>query len=392
MNKYSLLLLSIFALTFSHVKAQNDKDFFSFLGKQKMTAKEYIIDLFKTKDIVLFSEGNHAEIQQYNLLLEVIKDPYFVENVGAIYLEVVPINHSKTINSFLNTEGYDSIQAYNETTKLYQLGCIFHLWNCYSYPWLVYNLYKFNETLDKANKMHLYGCDMEFDWTNCKTKEDYEQIYPLFEVRDSIMAENFINQFNNIQQSRNGKKKALIIMNSRHGYLKDTHRAENEVRKNTGRYLHDKYKNNIASVFMMSPGHPNNWEEYTLVHNGKWDAIFELTGKTNTGFNFKNSPFGKDKFDQTPVGWSINKYRYQDVYTGMVYYKPIEEHLLKRGWDKAITDEFKPELIRRMRIMGFDEETIKNELIIENTVRTQQHYNIEEFRKKIDFWKNKLKN
>ncbi|PXV68069.1 hypothetical protein CLV62_102100 [Dysgonomonas alginatilytica] len=388
-RRYCLTLFCIIYVV--QLQGQNDNEYFKFITEQKTSAKDYIIKLFKEKDIVVFSERNHAEVEQYNLLLDVIKDPYFIKNVGAIYLEVCCVNNSSPINNFLVHEGYDTIQAYKETTKLYQLGNTMHLWNCYSYPWLIYNLYNLNQNLPNKNKIHLYGCDIEFDWANYKTPEEYATIDPILAVRDSLMAQNFIEQYTNIQTYRNGKKKALVIMNSRHGYLKDTHRTETEIRKNTGRYLYDKYKNRIASVFIMSPGHPNGWDKYELIKNGKWDAIFELTGKTNMGFDLKNTPFGKEKFDWTPEGWTLDKYRYEDVFTGIVYYKPLEEHILKRGWENSITDDFKPEFIRRMKIMDFDDEEIENEVKIEKTVRSQQYHNIVEFRNEIDSWKEELK-
>ena len=284
-------------------------------------------------------------------------------------------------------EGYGSNQAYKKTTELYQLGSYDHLWNCHSYPWLIYKLYNLNQTLKKDTKIQLYGCDIEFDWNNNKTEEEYTAIDPILNMRDSLMADNFIKQYTQVQKSRNGKKKALVIMNSRHGFLKDICYSETSVRNNTGRYLYDKYKDRVASVFMMSPGHPNSMDEYTVIKDGKWDAYFELSGKTDVGFNLRNTPFGQSEFDYRPI---IKKHNYEDIYTGLVFYKPIETHLLKRGWKNAITDDFKPELVRRMKIMGFDDDEIKHELKIENTERSEQYPDVDKMRKKIDGWKDQL--
>lgn len=385
--KKKLFILYILILVAGQLVGQTDDEYFNFLKKQDTSAKDYIVGLFKENDIVIFSEGNHAEIEQYNLLLDVIKDPYFIENVGAVYLEVCNVNFSPVINDFLMHEGYDSIQAYEAVTELYQLGNNMHLWNCHSYPWLMHNLYKLNETLKKEDKIQLYGCDIAFDWDNCKTQEDYALLDSILRKRDSVMASNFIEQYTNIQKSRNGVKKALVIMNSRHGYLKDTHHSESVVRNNTGRYLKDEYKDKVVSVLMMSPAHPNSWNEYMVVKDGKWDALFELSGKTNIGFDIGDTPFGQSEFDRTPLGWSIDKYRYQDIYTGLVFYKPVEYQTLKRGWENALTDEFIPEFTRRMKIMDFDEKEIEEEIETEKTERSGQYHNINDLRKKIDSWK-----
>jgi hypothetical protein len=395
MKKISFILtiligsLGLFAQS-SQPIVQIDNQYFGFLEQQKLTAKDYIISLFTTRDIVIFSEGNHAEIEQYNLLLDVIKDPYFIENVGAVYLEVCPVNHSSVINDFLMHEGYNSIQAYEGTTKIYQLGSDVHIWNCHSYPWLIFNLYNLNQILKKEEKIQLYGCDVAHDWNDCKSKDDYAKMDPFLQIRDSIMAFNFVAQYTQFQKSRNGKKKALVIMNSRHGYLKDTHYSESVIRNNTGRYLKDEFKGRVASVLMMSPAHPNSWNEYMVVKDGRWDAYFELSGKTDIGFNLQDTPFGQSEFDRTPGGWSIDKYHYEDIYTGLVYYRTIDAHILKRGWSNAITDDFEPELIRRMKIMDFDDEEIEQEVEMEKTERSNQYHNINELKKRVDFWKEKL--
>lgn len=388
--KSTFLLLLL--LGCNYLFGQSDNEYFSFLEKQNLTAKEYIINLFKTKDIVIFSEGNHAEMEQYNLLFDVIKDPYFVENVGAVYLEVCNINNSSAINDFLMCEDYDSIQAYEKTTELYQLGSYDHLWNCHSYPWLIYNLYDLNQGLKKEETILLYGCDIEFDWSKCITEKDYGAIDLVLNVRDSVMAANFIKQYTQVQKNRNGKKKALVVMNSRHGFLKDIHYSATSIRNNTGRYLHDKYKKKVVSVFMMSPGHPNSMDEYTVIKDGKWDAFFELSGKTDIGFNLRDTPFGQSEFDYRPQASTFEKYRYEDVYTGLVFYKIIDHHILKRGWANAITDGFKPELARRMKIMGFDDAEIELELKTENTERCELYPGLDNMRKKIDYWKEKLLN
>jgi hypothetical protein len=80
------------------------------------------------------------------------------------------------------------------------------------------------------------------------------------------------------------------------------------------------------------------------IQNGKWDAAFKATGKENLGFDFKNSPFGKDSFD---VWYQKTDYTYSDIFTGFVFYLPLEKHSLQNGVKNFL--------------LGMDMETIVNE-------------------------------
>jgi hypothetical protein len=333
-------------------------------------------------------ERDHAEFTEYKLFMDVISDPYFIENVGAVYTEVGVTNLSPKVNSFFNEQGLDSVQIYRKVTDLYHQADYNHLWFCYSFPWLIQELYKLNSKSDK--KVYLYPCDLAFDWNNCQTEEEYNRFGESedYNNRDSIMANNFIYQYQNIQKAHKGKKKALVIMNTRHAYLINTHYLKNNPRKNFGAYLKNNFGDKVASVCILGLAHPDNWKEYSVVKDGYWDYCFESNNKTDIGFSIKNTPFGKEKFDLTPVGWSVDSLLYQDVFTGIVFYNSIQDHILKKGWNNSIDENFKDEFIRRCKLMGFDD--VKQEIEFFNTVKTSKYDNLDKTRKKIDKWKNCL--
>jgi hypothetical protein len=179
-------------------------------------------------------------------------------------------------------------------------------------------------------------------------------------------------------------------MNTRHAYLKNTHYAKDDPRRNFGAYLKNKFGDKVASVCILGLAHPDSWKEYSVVKDGYWDYCFESNNKTDIGFSLNNTPFGREEFDLIPVGWSVDSLLYQDVFTGMVFYKPIQEHLLKKGWDNTIDNDFKEEFIRRCNFMGLDNKEIKQEIDFFNTVKTSKYDNLEINREKIDKWKNCL--
>lgn len=79
MKHLILLLTFVFPALFSAQHAEI-KPYVNFLKTQNTSAKDYLISLFDRYDIVIFAERAHTEQTQYELLLDVFRDPRFREN------------------------------------------------------------------------------------------------------------------------------------------------------------------------------------------------------------------------------------------------------------------------------------------------------------------------
>ncbi len=388
--RYTLIILAILLLSSCNSK-DKEINHINFLKNQDISAKDYIISLFKEYDVVILCERNHKEFTQYELFVEVVKDPYFIENVGHIFTEVGVANMDSEINKFLLSEHKDSISTRNSITSIFRKIDSSPYWHCYSYPWFLGEIFKINQALNGDKKLMLHPSDCEFDWSKCNTAKEFKAFDNSIVNRDSIMAQNIIERFDIIQSGIDKRKKALVIMNYKHAFLKD-HRFLGEITHNTGRYLSDHYKGKVASVYLMGLAIPKIGS-YTVVKKGKWDYYFEESSKTNIGFNLKNSPFGMEDFDAIPPD-SSQQFKYEDIFTGLIYYKLLQEHKLITGWENYATDDFIPELNRRITIfntameLGMSEQDIKENLLDNNTVKISQYHNIEKLRIQIDNWKN----
>ena len=390
MKKIALPLFIIFLLCSFNSNRDIHLDF---LNNQNQSAKDYVINLFKTNDIVILCEREHKEFTQYELFLEIVKDPYFIENVGHIFTEVGVVNMDDEINDFLQSKQQDSLSTRNKITSLFRDIDFQPYWHCYSYPWFLGELFKINQNLNRNMKLMLHPTDYSFEWSKCRTPQDYKAFDDRINNRDSVMAQNIINRFKQIRLGNDKRKKALVIMNYKHAFLKD-HRFLGEITHNTGRYLSDEYPGKVASVYIMGLAIPKE-RNYTLVKNGKWDYYFEKSKKTDVGFNLSSSPFGSEEFDAIPPD-SIQNFRYKDIFTGLIFYKPVQEHKLRTGWNGFATNEFIPELRRRITIfnnakdLGMTDEDIENKLLENNIEKEVQYNNIIKLRKEIDKWQEEL--
>ena len=80
-------LLAIFAMN-EHsngqvtTKKDSIKPYINFLENNNfLSAKDYILSKFETYDIVIISERHHADMTQYEVILDVVKDNRFNGNI-----------------------------------------------------------------------------------------------------------------------------------------------------------------------------------------------------------------------------------------------------------------------------------------------------------------------
>ena len=73
-------------------------------------------------------------------------------------------------------------------------------------------------------------------------------------------------------------------------------------------------------------------------------------GNPARGFDFKGSPFGEDDFDYFP--FIRHGLRYQDVFTGFVFFKPLKEHRMSVGLPGLVDRAFLEKVTRCFALVG----------------------------------------
>jgi hypothetical protein len=337
------LLVSFNPTLFSQ-KTADISSYVKFLNDSKLpTAKQYILDLFKQYDIVVLCERWHQEFTQYNLITDIIQDNYFKENVGNVFIEAGVSTLNPKLNYFLNTNNIPDDSVENTVTHFQQNCDYYPLWEKYNFHYFLSSVYHINNN-SKA-KISVFPSDMPMDWSQINDSAAYSNYFrQVWLNRDSIVAKQIIDTYGIIKTKH---KKALVIMNYRHAFNKNIPCGENTGIKNVSKYLFDYFGNRIANVLINNIVIDINGNPSSLIQNGKWDAAFKIADKTDVGFNFDNTVFGKDSFDL----WVCkNKYKYQDIFNGFIFYQPIENHKLIENYNGLISKDFENEFIRRWNI------------------------------------------
>lgn len=325
------------------VDIQRIQNYVRFLDSTEYSAKEYILKQFEKYDIVILAERYHTEETQYQLINDVIKDKYFISNVGNICIEIGSENLSDSLNNFLKYYDSDLQEGINKLFDFQRDISFYPLWNRENYHDFLKNILCLNMSLEPDNRIHLFLCDRPFDWSMIKNKKDWEKA--INNDRDSLMARNISKHYESIKKT--SRKKLLVILNEAHAI---TNPGWTDMwQKRAGQYLAEKYgRENIASICINSVKTNMN-DEDELIQEGYWDAAFSIVEKNDLGFNFKGSPFGTDTFDYA-IGKNNDLFQYKNIFTGFVFYKPLEQHKLSIGVNNIVTDDFRDEFLRRIKI------------------------------------------
>lgn len=122
-------------------------------------------------------------------------------------------------------------------------------------------------------------------------------------------------------------------MNTRHGYGITGTAVPESFRRvygdGTAAYLTGRYPDKVATVLFNTVSLRYGYA-FTPIQQGKWDAAFSLLGNPDVAFDLTGSPLGNDVFDAG--SYYFPSVTYKDVFTGFIFYKPLEEHYDKIGF------------------------------------------------------------
>lgn len=345
MKKF-IILLYIIGITIS-VNAQNQtlKDYVQYINNYSSTPVEYIFKLFEQSDIVVIGERDHRDTTQYQLILDILKDPRFVKEIGYVYTEVGCVNRTSEVNKLIKGKFQTNEDFMNHLYSYLRTGEVFYpLWEKYNRVLFLKGLYEINR--NNRRKITLGLTDCAFSWNDIPSAQEYKDFYysSACEYRDSTMAANFAQMFEQ-QKPKKGKRKALIITNQPHA-INATMTKKTYHRQ--GKWLKERYGQDNVKIVIF------NWAEYRfydgktfpLIAGGLWDAAFEVIDCKPFGMDIKGTPFGNTPY----LDPAYKNLRWEDVADGIIYYKPFYETIVTVGIPNIIDSGFESEFMRRIRI------------------------------------------
>ncbi len=367
-----------------------------FLRQQKQTPVDYLVGLFQTYDLVVLCERSHPEVTQYDMIYELAADPRFQQQAGHIFTETGTPTLRPAIEAFLTDGTLTEPQAQEKLRHIFRNFS----WDGESSRINIYNFYKkvhdLNRSLPEDRRVHIYPCDLAFDWTNA-TKESYDAMRQQLGRRDQVIADNVVQKFNEIRPSAH-QNKALVIMNYRHAFphIPLQQGGRSRTVENVAGFLMAAYPGKVANVMLnnvrLLPGSTDNQLVISSMQDGKWDAAFAVLGNRSLGFNFQGSPFGADEFDYFAVPFPVGR-KFQEIFTGYVFFKPLDEHRMAFGIPGLLDPQFAGEMLKRCQLKGENRSAaeISKEIEQSQTTRTcgyedKEMFPKSEYAQKIQQW------
>ena len=150
--KKAILLLLLFSLCFT-TSAQTVDECVEYIQKQGKDPKEYVFEKFKEVDVIILGERDHRDTTQYDLIMDILKDPRFAEDIGYVYTEVGVTNMTEAANRLIKGEYADDEAFYSSFIKFYRNLDYEPLWEKYNGYKFIKGLYTINRTLPSDKKI-----------------------------------------------------------------------------------------------------------------------------------------------------------------------------------------------------------------------------------------------
>jgi hypothetical protein len=360
LQKYCLGLACVIFTCGSTVTAQPGYDeavepYVAFIEQGQADPVDYVMGLFERHDLVILCERFHPEATQWDFIYDLVSDSRFIADVGNIYTEYGTVDQQANLDDFiLRGDGLSEHQINGRAVHLMRNLTIWPVWDNTNFYDYLKKLYWLNQSLPQDDRIQHHFTDGPVDWELIKA-EGYGQFQAEFwPIRDRAMAENIIRSFRAISASGATHRKALVIMNYRHAFGPIRGSRTGELMGNCAEYLFEAFGDRTANVLINSvavEAGSNNEMLLLPVHDGQWDAAFAATGDRSAGFDFAGSPMGADAFDMFPKRL-IHSYRYQDVFTGFVFYLPLQKHVFADGIPGLFDEDFTEEFLARSRAIS----------------------------------------
>jgi len=330
------------------------KEYAAFIKTHSSDPVEYVFELFKKYDLVVLDERLHPEATHYELISKIVGDPRFTSKIGNLYTELISQSYQDSLTHYLNTR-FPNEDTLNKATARLEVSTdgLWPVWgNTNLFDFLKF-VNKINTTSPDSLKVNWYGTDIPVDWANM-TVLKYQNL-PRKEKRDKCMADRITSIYKDKDAKKGTRNKGLVIMNFWHGYG----RIHDSNGNKTGHFfnsycttaiLMDSLPGKVCNVIINRAPLGLFSTFFGPGQHGKWDKAFEIAGNPDAGFDFENSPFGNDNFDD--FLWnSSSELKYKDVFTGFIFYKPLEQHVQKDGFPFMFFN-FKDTLLRRSSCLG----------------------------------------
>lgn len=325
--------------------------FISYLKANGQPPKDYLLEKLKNHKLVICGELHRRKVS-WDLMKDLIRDPEFAENAGTVFVEL-PSWKQGVFDRF-----YNSKTMYPELIlDIMRAEQVYGWWDRGEYEFLI-ELWKVNQNLPAINRIRVVAVDEQAPWDRLQTKEDVNSYMKVQKDRNGHMADIIESHLKNSSDKRSN----LFIVGYAHAEKSQWHGIASAIRgkvaqPTAGRQLTDRFsESEVFIVFPHTMIMNNASGSKGPLRNGLFDEIFAIDGNS-TGFDLKNSPFGREPYDASDPGrFNMRSGSYEQNFDGYIFFGPLDNEGPEYHVYDIFTDEFVGEIKRRAYIMEWENE------------------------------------
>ena len=313
----------LISIAVSQDKTPDENELLSFLRTDGKDPQSYVIEKFKTYDIVLLGEDHH--VQQNLLFVQSLIPALYKAGVRAIGMEFGASEDQERLDSLVGAPEYSEAVA-RQIMFSYNVA-----WAWKEYMDIYRRAWEFNRTLPPgAKRFRILNISYRYNWEGFEGKRTPDNMAKVFykgtidKYRAELIEHEIVRK----------KEKLLALVGTAHAYTKY---ASAEFRFNNdnfcsyddnwlGNRLYKKFPGKIFNILLHQPFPNKTNHQPWLVSpaHGVIEKLFSQLNNTPLGFDLLHSPVGKLR-DDSQHSMGYDHFRLEQFFDGYVFLAPFSQ-------------------------------------------------------------------
>jgi len=326
---------------------------------------KFVKEKMAAHPLLIFDDGLHTAADPFKFYRQLIADTAVSNKLNYIFLEVVPSNNQKYIDSFLNAAKEDSTLLFPAFQNDYGTGFPYQ-----TYFDLFHTIYQVNKSLPAGKKIKVYGVGFPVYWEGIHDRQD------LAVFRNSLLDYDFhmYRLILSLMHDFRNNERAFFLTNTRHAYKNIKDKAGNlywncntfftrwhpgktySIRIHNATLFIESAKALPKGASVSASGTDAFNYHFDRMTGGIWDYAFQKFNQYPLAIDINNTPFGADPYEGNLALNVSAGSTMADAYDAVIVLKPLEEMQQTEMINYIYTPAFMGELARRYRLLYTPEE------------------------------------
>jgi len=318
---------------------------------------DFVEQTLNEVDLLICDDGLHPAVAPYDFLCNYLQQKPGTADI--VFLEVVSIKAQSAIDAFMAGEAKDTLLLAPVFRESFS-----YFWPYETYLHLLSTVWDINHRVPEDQRIRVVGVDQPIYWEGLQTREDYNIFQASLTARDNFMYRTILKNMDYFQSGLKG----IFMTNTRHAY-KCIRDKDGAPYWNAGTFFHEwhpgktyalRFHNVILNITASKdPGENASTEgmdrmvySWARMDDGAWDEAFARNDNRPVAIPLKGNLFGRHPYmgnhmTNVKAGQSMS-----DAFDAVIFLKPLEETTFSAETDFFMTEAFKKEVARRVRVMN----------------------------------------